>query len=128
MSEQFCLVLLKKEKRLQLLSYLAAKGTPANCTQKYVGGPKSNMSCWDWGRDCTSCGFFDLCPNLGRFLLRINSFFKSQYLKPCNEFKRLSILIQNPAGTLSAHHICSQFFAHYCAREQDVQQVHQKLT
>lgn len=38
MSEQFCLVLLKKEKRLQLLRYLAAKGTPANCTQKYVGG------------------------------------------------------------------------------------------
>lgn len=38
MSEQFCLVLLKKEKRLLLLSYLAAKGTPANCTQKICWG------------------------------------------------------------------------------------------
>lgn len=93
-----------------------------------LGGPTSNMSCWDWGRDSESCRLFYLCPNLGRFLLRNNSFFKSQYFKPCNEFKRLSILVQNPAGTFSARHICSQFFEHYCAREQDVQQVHQKRT
>lgn len=93
-----------------------------------LGCPTSNMSCWDWGRDSESCRLFYLCPNLGRFLLRNNSFFKSQYFKPCNEFKRLSILVQNPAGTFSARHICSQFFEHYCAREQDVQQVHQKRT
>lgn len=93
-----------------------------------LGGPTSNMSCWDWGRDSESCRLFYLCPNLGRFLLRNNSFFKSQYFKPCNEFKRLSILVQNPAGTFSARHIFSQSFEHYCAREQDVQQVHQKRT
>lgn len=93
-----------------------------------LGGPTSNMSCCDWGRDSESCRLFYLCPNLGRFLLRNNSFFKSQYFKPCNEFKRLSILVQNPAGTFSARHICSQSFEHYCAREQDVQQVHQKRT
>lgn len=93
-----------------------------------LGGPTSNMSCWDWGRDSESCRLFYLCPNLGRFLLRNNSFFKSQYFKPCNAFKRLSILVQNPAGTFSARHIFSQSFEHYCAREQDIQQVHQKRT